>query len=150
MGKRGVAWLTAVRTSCSESYSVLSPFLSKLRYASSEPVISPRIWVVSSEKGPSWQFSRMTFSQILIEQTFLMNLIPRWPQCFICKLIKPVWKETDILCQWRRLTSLDVDVISNNLMSISCCIQCPLSFRHWIAFCRCSRAIWIASERKAN
>ena len=24
------------------------------------------------------------------------------------------------------------------------------SFRHWIAFCRCSRAIWIASERKAN
>ena len=23
-------------------------------------------------------------------------------------------------------------------------------FRHWIAFCRCSRAIWIASERKAN
>ena len=24
------------------------------------------------------------------------------------------------------------------------------TFRHWIAFCRCSRAIWIASERKAN
>ena len=23
-------------------------------------------------------------------------------------------------------------------------------FKHWIAFCRCSRAIWIASERKAN
>ena len=24
------------------------------------------------------------------------------------------------------------------------------SFRHWIAFCRCSLAIWIASERKAK
>ena len=24
------------------------------------------------------------------------------------------------------------------------------SFKHWIAFCRCSRAIWIASERRAN
>ena len=34
-------------------------------------------------------FSKMTFSPILMEQTFLMNLIPRWPQCLNCKLIKP-------------------------------------------------------------
>ena len=35
------------------------------------------------------------------------------------------------------------------------CIRCPNQnsvglFKHWMAFCRCSRAIWIASERKAN
>ena len=31
-----------------------------------------------------------------------------------------------------------------NIMSMA------LLFEHWIAFCRCSRAIWIASERRAN
>ena len=50
--------------------------------------------------------------------------------------------------QWQCISSFVFYIKVSNIATSFVVKRCK--YKYWIAFCRCSRAIWIASERKAN